>query len=632
MDPLRGRSAELGRLLDALRAAQDGKASLAVVTGEPGIGKSALLRAAVEQAERQGFLVATAAAHQTDDISPLASLAPALRVGPEPLVSTEHFLELAALNGQPLWLAERLADLIGRRLDGEVALIVLDDAQWSDPLTNFVLRVVVARLSECKVLWLLATRPAPGGVTDQLIDAVREQVPVNSIQLAPLSTEAVLELAADRPNAAVDPSLSVRLGGVQGIPFLAEQLIAGLYLTDAGLPDGLVEGVRRRTASTSELCRELLRTAAVFGSEFRLEDVAELMKEAIAKLAGALDEAIQAGLLLDSGATLTFRHELLRSAVLADVPPSAQRALHRAIANLLLATGRGPAAAAPHLLATAAPGDEDATGTLRKAAQELLATMSTTAIKVIQETFELTPVDHPLRSEVGEDVVQVLLAGGRYDDAKAFADDLLSGTVLFRGPVTPDLTASIRLRLAPQQWASGQLDPAALAIEGAAPHLAERLTAYWVLAGVEDPFETEDPVARAVQLLAAGLKAQVEGRYEVARDRYAQVRATKTAEIGSPPYFRIELAELFCRAQLDDLDGALKRLDELQAAAAGKGRGALRPGRAGTRRPLDRCSHAGARTGLVLRTRGDHTRRQGPGRLAGGRSTPKAVGRSTASS
>jgi DNA-binding CsgD family transcriptional regulator len=66
-----------------------------------------------------------------------------------------------------------------------------------------------------------------------------------------------------------------------------------------------------------------------------------------------------------------------------------------------------------------------------------------------------------------------------------------------------------------------------------------------------------------VQLLAGGVNAQADGRYGVARDHYAQARAAKTAEVGSPPSFRIELVELFCRAQLDDLDGALKRLDEV---------------------------------------------------------------------
>ncbi|MFI5712184.1 ATP-binding protein [Kribbella sp. NPDC051620] len=561
MEPLRGRSAELGQLLAAMRAAESGDASLTVVTGEPGIGKSALVRALVEQAERHGLLVAQAAAHQTDELSPLASLAPALRSGPEPLISTEHFLELASLNAQPLWLGERLADLLGKRLDGVSALIVLDDAQWADPLTNFVLRVVIARLSRAKVMWLLATRPAPGGLFDQLVDAVRDQVPVHAIQLAPLSTEAVLELAADRLGTRVDPALSVRLSGVQGVPFLAEQLVAGLYLAD--LPDGLVEGVRRRVSSTSELCQALLRTAAVFGSEFQLDDVALLMGEPIARLAGALDEAMRAGLLADGSSTLSFRHELLRSAVLAEVPPSAQRALHRAIADQLLANGRGASAAAPHILATAATGDLGAISTLRKAAHELLETMSITAISVIQQTFELTPVDDAIRGDVGEDVVEVLLGGRQFAAAEAFANDLLGGTALYRGPVSPDLRAAIRLRLMPHMWATGRLGLSELDVPGASAPFAARLRAYRVLARLEEPFETTDPVAAGVQQLAEAERAKAVGRYVEAYGLYRAARAATGDDVGSLPAMLIELDELFCRAQLDDLAGALSRLKEL---------------------------------------------------------------------
>jgi DNA-binding CsgD family transcriptional regulator len=561
MGPLRGRSAELGQLLAAMRAAESGGASLTVVTGEPGIGKSALVRALVEQAERHGLLVAQAAAHQTDELSPLASLAPALRSGAEPLISTEHFLELASLNAQPLWLGERLADLIGKRLDGVSAVIVLDDAQWADPLTNFVLRVVIARLSRAKVMWLLATRPAPGALFDQLVDAVRDQVPVHAIQLAPLSTEAVLELAADRLGTRVDPALSVRLGGVQGVPFLAEQLVAGLYLAE--LPDGLVEGVRRRVSSASELCQALLRTAAVFGSEFQLDDVALLMGEPIAKLAGPLDEAIRAGLLADGSSTLSFRHELLRAAVLAEVPPSAQRALHRAIADQLLASGRGASAAAPHILATAATGDVGAINTLRKAAHELLETMSITAISVIQQTFELTPVDDAIRGDVGEDVIEVLLGGRQFATAEAFADDLLGGTALYRGPVSPDLRAAIRLRLMPHMWATGRLGQCELDVPGASAPLADRLRAYRVLARLEEPFETTDPVAAGVQQLAEAERARAVGKYMEARDLYRAAQAATGDEVGSHPAMLIELAELFCQAQLDDLTDALGRLKEL---------------------------------------------------------------------
>ncbi|GAB2591464.1 ATP-binding protein [Kribbella endophytica] len=567
MEPLRGRSAELGRLLEAMRAADQGTASLTVVTGEPGIGKSALVHAAVEQAERHGFVVATAAAHQTDNISPLSSLAPALRAGKDPLIGTEHFLELAALNTQPLWLAERLADLIGQRLAGTSALLVLDDAQWSDPLTGFVLRVVISRLADTQVMWLLATRPAPGGVTDQVVDALGDQLPVHHIQLAPLDTEAVLQIAADRLNKPVDAAMTVRLGGAQGVPFLVEQVVAGLYLADGSpqgpLPDGLVEGVRRRTAGTTELCRSLLRTAAVFGSEFRLQDVAALMAEGVARLAEPLDEAIRAGLLADSGAHLTFRHELLRAAVLADVPPSAQRALHSAIADQLLLTEQGASAAAPHILATAAVGDLAAISTLRSAARDLLVTMSITALSVIQETFQLTPADQPIRGEVGADVVEILVVAHQYDAARAFADDLVGGTPLYQGPVTPELIARVRLLLAPHEWATGALDTSRLTVGGSPQPLADRLSAYQVLAGAAEPFETDDPVTSALLQLAQAEEAAAEGRFADAAAAYAAARSAATSsEVGTPPAARVELAELFCLAQAGEPAAALQRVSD----------------------------------------------------------------------
>ncbi|MFC9694100.1 ATP-binding protein [Kribbella sp. NPDC056951] len=613
MQPLRGRSEELGRLLEALREAEHGTASLAVVSGEPGLGKSALLAAAVEQAERQGFLVAQATAQQTDDISPLSSLAPALRAGREPLIDTEHFMELAALNTQPLWLAERLAAFVGRRLDGVKALVVLDDAQWSDPLTAFSLRVLIARLASHQLLWLIATRPAPGGVADQLVNAVQTQVPVHTIELGPLSAEAIQDIAKDRLNRPVESGLALQLAGVQGSPFLAEQLIAGLYLgnttpdapgfehtapaassldsaaagtpasvTPVGplltapaptgpLPPGLVEGVRRRSTGLSENARTLVRTAAVFGSEFRLEDVAALMSEPVAKLATALDEAIHAGLLTDAGSALRFQHELLRSATLADVPPSAQRALHGAIATQLIAAGRGAAVAAPHVLAVAQPGDTAAVSTLRQAAQELIATMSTTAAEVIQHAFELTAVDDPLRAEVGVDVIAVLLAAYQYDRATAFADDLLSGTALYHGPVTPDLRATVRLHLAPRQWVTGRLQRQDLFAPGAAPHLTERLTAYRTLLAPDEVAPTEllprltDPVARAIVHTAAAEAARAAGRYATARDYYIKARET-ASDLGSLPDTVLEVGELYCRAEADELPAALQRSRELMTA------------------------------------------------------------------
>jgi len=129
--PLRGRDAELGTVLGALRHAQQGRSALVVVQGEPGLGKSALLDAAAEQARALGFTLACAAAHETDELSPLASLGPALRSGEVPVLGSEEFLELAPLTAQPLWLAEHLAVMLQRRAASNPLLLLLDDAQWA---------------------------------------------------------------------------------------------------------------------------------------------------------------------------------------------------------------------------------------------------------------------------------------------------------------------------------------------------------------------------------------------------------------------------------------------------------------------------------------------------------------------
>src|SRR5882757_5297620 len=110
--PLRGRSVELGAVLEVLRTVRCGRPALVVLRGEPGIGKTALVRAIVEQAGRLGFHTADTAAHEDDRLAPLSSLGPALRLGTEPLIELADFMDLATLCEQPLWLVERLATLL----------------------------------------------------------------------------------------------------------------------------------------------------------------------------------------------------------------------------------------------------------------------------------------------------------------------------------------------------------------------------------------------------------------------------------------------------------------------------------------------------------------------------------------
>ena len=556
--PLRGRSAELGAALESLRLVQRGRPAVIVLRGEPGIGKTALVRTIVEQAGRLGFHTASTAAHEDDRVAPLASIGPALRFGTAPLIDSADFMDLAGLHEQPLWLAERIATLIERRAQERPILLAIDDAQWCDPLSAYTLRVLPKRLLATPIGWLLATRDVPGGGPAEFVtDAARPDVPVTWLELTALTEDAVRAVATDRLGARPEPSVLRRLASARGNPFLTVQLLDGLF--DPGTPTGLVDGVRKRIAALSETGRDLLRTAAVLGPEFQLTDVAGLLGLPPARLTEPLLAAINAGLLADEGSAVRFRHDLLRQAVYQDVPPSGRRALHRAIAEHLLSAGRGYAAAAPHVLATAEFGDAAAADVLRKAAHEVLDTMSTTSVTFIKEAFALTDPRDPLCGEIGVEVVSILVADRQFGEASQFADLLLAGSL------TATQRARIQLLLLPRLWSTDQYaeildrttDP------GAPLELAARLAGYRAIARAEivaDP--AADPVAA---VLATVAQAQTAHRdYARTHALYAAARAAAEGltGYGVPAAGQLALRELVALARLDDIDGALAGLGD----------------------------------------------------------------------
>src|ERR1019366_8126143 len=127
------------------RAARTRAGTMIILTGEPGIGKTALLRAVVEQASRSGSMGGLGHAEEIDQIAPGAPLLLALRSGPRPLVDGSAFAGLASLYDQQLWLGERISGMLedaagrgpvararrgpggGRALPGEDAARLLGD-------------------------------------------------------------------------------------------------------------------------------------------------------------------------------------------------------------------------------------------------------------------------------------------------------------------------------------------------------------------------------------------------------------------------------------------------------------------------------------------------------------------------
>ncbi|MEV0448969.1 AAA family ATPase [Streptomyces sp. NPDC050600] len=419
---IRGREAELERLRALVGAVRDGEGgAVALLLGEPGIGKSVLLRETLAIARAHGFVISHGRAEELHELAPLASLASGLLHGDPPLLAGTDFADLAGHHDQRIWLVERLAQLIEERAAGTPVLIAVDDVPWADPLSRFALSVLPARLLSSPVLWLLTGREDP--------ELYGQGPRPTTLPLRPLSDTALAELAHDVLGGDVPARVGELLDGAGGNPFLAAEMLAGIAASGADgpePPERLVLGVRGRLADLRPDTLHFLRIGSVLGRAFTLADAAALCGRPASGLSAEVDEAIDAALLHDDGERLLFRHDLLRQAVYADLAPSVRRALHREAASRLVAAGRSSVDAVPHLLKSAEPGDMEAIGLLGTAVTEVMAVMPDLAADLAVRALELVPPRAPAAYDVGERAIVALTRAGRYTRARDAGDALLA--------------------------------------------------------------------------------------------------------------------------------------------------------------------------------------------------------------
>lgn len=482
---LRGREAELAELQALITSvARTGGGGLALLQGEPGIGKTTLLAEAVARAGAAGFSVGLGRADELHHIVPLSSLAASLLHGDRPLLSDGDLADLARHHDQRIWLVERLAEAVEARAGSAPVLIGLDDVQWADALSRFALQQLPTRLRTSPVLWLLTGRRAPAGPAEEIVAAAAGSLPTVTVSLGPLSGAAIGQLADDTLGTAADAWVRELLDGAGGNPFLAVEMLAGLRTADAteAVPSGLVAGVRGRLRSLRPDTLSFLRMGAVLGRRFGFHDAAALCGRPTAELLPTLEEAVRAGLLDDDGDHLVFRHDLLRQAVYADIPPSARKALHREAAHRLVAAGRRPVDAVPHVLRGAVPGDEEAVALLRRAAEDVLPVTPGLAADLMTRALELVPSAGPSRYAVGEQTILCLTRAGRNREALSTGDRLLAE----RPPL--ETFGRLQAALGGTLWSLDLADElrrraeAALTAGGSAPETCARLAALRALA------------------------------------------------------------------------------------------------------------------------------------------------------
>ena len=300
------REQALGSLAQYADQARRGEGRLALVAGEAGVGKSALLDRFAAGLTGAGWYWGACDGLFT----------------PRPLGA---FVDIAGqLGGElaGLYRAQAARDeLFGALLDelarpGGLRVVVVEDIHWADEATLDLLRFLARRIREMPVLIVATYREDELATSYPLRVALGElavQRCTRRIELSPLSATAVETIAA---GSGLDAAELYRVTG--GNPFyVVEALHTGLDR----VPQSARDAVLARAARLGPHASDALHLAALTGSvvePWLLEQAAGATPEVVDELAGC-------GLLVADGAALRFRHEIARRAVEAAVPGHRRR-------------------------------------------------------------------------------------------------------------------------------------------------------------------------------------------------------------------------------------------------------------------------------------------------------------------
>lgn len=314
------RDNKLGELRRCLQAAAS-RGHVVMLSGEAGIGKTSLLRALAASAPDRWW----GACDALDTPHPLGPLLDIARD------ATPAFA--AHLAGPRLALFEAVLDEL--RLGPAPRLVVIEDAHWADDATLDLLKFLARRIERTRALLVISFRDdelAAGHRLRQLIGDVPSSA-LTRIELDRLSPAAVETLArrALRSPAGL-------FAATQGNPFFVTELLRHGV---AEVPRTVQDLVLARFARLARPAQAIVRLASILPGGLDTWLLQALLAPALPDLEACLD----AGLLVDDGDVLRFRHELARNAVQSALPPTIAVALHAQVLRCLLADGRSVAPA-----------------------------------------------------------------------------------------------------------------------------------------------------------------------------------------------------------------------------------------------------------------------------------------------
>jgi tetratricopeptide (TPR) repeat protein len=364
--PLVGRTAALDQLSRCWEEARAGRRRVAMLVGEPGIGKTRLAAEFCRRAYSEGALVLLGRCYE-ESLIPYQPFVEALRsyvvecpldelrlqIGPHRRMLARLVPELADPSLQPaddpffaasereqFLLFDAVASLLGAVAGEHALIVVLDDLHWADAPTLLLLRHVARVLEGDRLLVLGTYRQTEvddAHPLSQTLAELRRARALDSLAISGLGEEDVAALISSRSEGDVPAGL-VRsiVERTEGNPFFVEEVLReGAADGDAlaRIPESVKDLLLRRMRQLDDDCKRLLTFAAVTGHEFTLDVLESVSGAAPDTLVETIERAIAAHI-VDETASIgrfTFAHALIRETIYEQLSFTRRAQLHRLI-------------------------------------------------------------------------------------------------------------------------------------------------------------------------------------------------------------------------------------------------------------------------------------------------------------